>query len=684
MQRKRSSSLYKKSRKLLSKGKIVSFLSFNSRTLVALAAAFLLSASIAFATPPTTPYNQNETLDPTCGPTDTNCYVAASSGSSAWSGITGTPTTLSGYGITDAVPYTGATSNLVLGSHNLSANQAGFSGLTQVNSNVAVSGTTQAALTVQAAITSGSGATGQNAGIFSGITTGAGVANTDQVDPLITAMYHQNNGNVNLFKGAEIGGFFLSGTSSITTGYGIDVLGQLATGGTIGTWAGIHIANSNLTNITTPYSIYSETTAPSLWQGAIGLYNLAGNTNGFNNPKISTAADLLNLRGGHLGLSINDNSDVPVATFNTGAANIIGTLTSGNTSPSTTFASSLKATGYNLLTGGSNIGNYGWVDLTANGSFTGNARPVALTNAYNANTFAMLIGSSATTPPTLTTGGALGGSTIVGFSVDKSGNFSIPNGTLTVPRAVLTLNSTPVTSIFGSTTTIQNIAANATDLIFENRTFGGHYLHENWRADGTAASPTALTSGDEIVAYAGGGYNGSSYSAEATGAIQMLATENWNSTSQGTDLVFNVTKNATTALTASVKFDNDLSAQFKGPVGVGIFQNPNIAADPSYDGILTVTGTTNSANRGVIGVYADTNNTSSVVGEYDFGSTYNTSGYKIARTYSQLAGSTANNKGGTWVLQTKQDGGSLTTAISVDQSQNISFPGLSTNGLVKT
>lgn len=53
-----------------------SFFTRHKRTFFALTAAFLYSATIALATPPTTPYTPGETLNPTCTPGSANCTVS--------------------------------------------------------------------------------------------------------------------------------------------------------------------------------------------------------------------------------------------------------------------------------------------------------------------------------------------------------------------------------------------------------------------------------------------------------------------------------------------------------------------------------------------------------------------------------------------------------------------------------
>ncbi|MDB5254760.1 MAG: hypothetical protein JWL92_136 [Candidatus Nomurabacteria bacterium] len=83
----------------------ITFMKSHKSFFYSIAFLLLFSFSVSFASPPGSPYAANATLDPSCGPTDTNCYVS-SVGASAWSGITGTPTTIGGYGITDAYTKT--------------------------------------------------------------------------------------------------------------------------------------------------------------------------------------------------------------------------------------------------------------------------------------------------------------------------------------------------------------------------------------------------------------------------------------------------------------------------------------------------------------------------------------------------------------------------------------------------
>ncbi len=82
------------------------------------------------------------------------------------------------------------------------------------------------------------------------------------------------------------------------------------------------------------------------------------------------------------------------------------------------------------------------------------------------------------------------------------------------------------------------------------------------RARGTIASPTALLSSDRIVGITAFGHNGSSI-VGARGTIEIIATENWNSTNNGTAIRFNTTALGSTTNTTKITIDGS------GNLGVG-------------------------------------------------------------------------------------------------------------------
>jgi hypothetical protein len=75
------------------------------------------------------------------------------------------------------------------------------------------------------------------------------------------------------------------------------------------------------------------------------------------------------------------------------------------------------------------------------------------------------------------------------------------------------------------------------------------------RGDGTAASPTAVQSGETIGSHLHQGYNGSAF---ATGAaIQSFATQNWTTSAQGTQVQIETTPNGSTAPQTALTLQQD-------------------------------------------------------------------------------------------------------------------------------
>jgi hypothetical protein len=71
--------------------------------------------------------------------------------------------------------------------------------------------------------------------------------------------------------------------------------------------------------------------------------------------------------------------------------------------------------------GGSYYGDYGYLNLFADTSFSSSSRQYALTNAYGVSKFAILYGDSSTTQPSLSTNGALATGTSLGLSISNAG-----------------------------------------------------------------------------------------------------------------------------------------------------------------------------------------------------------------------------------------------------------------------
>jgi len=203
----------------------------------------------------------------------------------------------------------------------------------------------------------------------------------------------------------------------------------------------------------------------------------------------------------------------------------------------------------------------------------------------------------------------------------------------------------------------------------------GHVLIEGWKYNGTAGSKTGLVANDEIIAFGGGGwYDATHRTAEAAGALQFIAGETWSSSANGSYATLKVTKNATTTLSTAQQWNNDFSSGIIGNLGIDEATVQNPAGYTSRSIAELYGSSTNSANPPTYTTLANVAITSGTVGEFDFQSNYNSSGsYGVARMFAQLTGSTTNNKGGNFTVQTKKDGGSYTTGWTMDNLQKSTF-----------
>ena len=102
---------------------------------------------------------------------------------------------------------------------------------------------------------------------------------------------------------------------------------------------------------------------------------------------------------------------------------IDGVAVIGN-APSTSADVPLELKGMGVSDGANPYGNYGGILFSADGNYTGSAHKFLITNALNANKFAIIRSSNATTDPTLGTAGAITSGT-ADFVIDTDGNVGI-------------------------------------------------------------------------------------------------------------------------------------------------------------------------------------------------------------------------------------------------------------------
>jgi hypothetical protein len=96
---------------------------------------------------------------------------------------------------------------------------------------------------------------------------------------------------------------------------------------------------------------------------------------------------------------------------------------------------------------------------------------------------------------------------------------------------------------------------------------------------GTASTPLATRSGDNLGQFAASGYTGSGFPGSSKVKVSFVATENWSPTSNGTAMTFATTANGTTARAERMRIDNT------GNVGIGT---------TTPDQLLTVNGSIHS------------------------------------------------------------------------------------------
>jgi hypothetical protein len=101
---------------------------------------------------------------------------------------------------------------------------------------------------------------------------------------------------------------------------------------------------------------------------------------------------------------------------------------------------------------------------------------------------------------------------------------------------------------------------------------------------GTATTPLATQSGDNLGQFASAGYNGAAFPGSKV-KVTFLSTENWSTTANGTAMTFATTANGTTSRTERMRIDNT------GNVGIG-------TTTPGYP--LSVNGVVQSLTGGFL------------------------------------------------------------------------------------
>lgn len=107
------------------------------------------------------------------------------------------------------------------------------------------------------------------------------------------------------------------------------------------------------------------------------------------------------------------------------------------------------------------------------------------------------------------------------------------------------------------------------------------------RANGTKASPTAVTNGQTIGKFGFGGYGATGFLSGSAAAVKVRATENWTDTNFGAEFVFQTKANSGGSLTTALTLTHDGDGEFANGVGIGGAQ-PDVTNKLSMNGAASL------------------------------------------------------------------------------------------------
>lgn len=142
-------------------------------------------------------------------------------------------------------------------------------------------------------------------------------------------------------------------------------------------------------------------------------------------------------------------------------------------------------------------------------------------------------------------------------TIGVSGDTVPKNNTANIFSATQTVNKNASSFPSGLTSgALDVMAADATATLLNIVSFGANSNFTQSRAGGTAASMSAISSGDLIGQNVFKGYDGTAWGSNQV-VIRSYATENWSSSAHGSDLRFGTTSNGATTVTDRCRVDQD-------------------------------------------------------------------------------------------------------------------------------
>jgi hypothetical protein len=194
--------------------------------------------------------------------------------------------------------------------------------------------------------------------------------------------------------------------------------------------------------------------------------------------------------------------------------------------------------------------------LLGAGCGSGGGGSGTVTNSANLVNNALVAGDGGTTGvKTITTGANV--VTALGVSTGSAGAFGVTNLAQTWSAVqTINLNAGALPAAVGGTS-FRIGGANATTNRLTMDAFGAVNSLLFQRADGTAASPTAIQSQDVIGSILAFGYGATGYSSGSRANMQFFADQNWTDAAQGAGVTFNTTLNGGTTALERFRIAND-------------------------------------------------------------------------------------------------------------------------------
>ena len=162
------------------------------------------------------------------------------------------------------------------------------------------------------------------------------------------------------------------------------------------------------------------------------------------------------------------------------------------------------------------------------------------------------------------------------------------------PATKITINNNTVLPSAGPPSSTSAIWVVGADSVASGINFDSFAIQTNFitrRANGTAASPTALAANNTIFQFAARGYGATGYSTGGRAQFLFAASEDWTDTAQGAHITFLTTTNGTATALERVRIDN------AGNVGIGTTsptQRLTVNGAVGYNAPITVTDATHT------------------------------------------------------------------------------------------